>query len=142
MVNIFISQNTYVVLQHMFLSLYDEVTNVLCVSILSHDRYQYDSLILSSDTGGLPELLHKQPVSLNFLLQSQIDCLVGGGLPYRLLKRRCSRVTELVFANSSTQKPSLPQQQPFCFSDIKCADVVLTLRKNVCATTQIVCPLR
>jgi hypothetical protein len=31
----------------MFLSLYDEVTNVLCVSLLSHDRYQYDSLILS-----------------------------------------------------------------------------------------------
>jgi len=28
----------------MFLSLYDEVTNVLCVSLLSHDRYQYDSL--------------------------------------------------------------------------------------------------
>jgi intein-encoded DNA endonuclease-like protein len=25
----------------MFLSLYDEVTNVLCVSLLSHDRYQY-----------------------------------------------------------------------------------------------------
>ena len=31
----------------MFLSLYDEVTNVLCVSLLSHDRYQYDSPILS-----------------------------------------------------------------------------------------------
>ena len=30
------------VLRHMFLSLYDEVTNVLCVSLLSHDRYQYD----------------------------------------------------------------------------------------------------
>jgi hypothetical protein len=29
------------------LSLYGEVTNVLCVSLLSHDRYQYDSLILS-----------------------------------------------------------------------------------------------
>ena len=53
------------VLQYMFLCLYDEVTNVLCVSLLSHDRYQYDSLILSSDTGGLPELLplHKEPVS-------------------------------------------------------------------------------
>jgi len=49
----------------MFLSLYDEVTNVLCMSLLSHDIYKYDSLILSSDTGGLPELLplHKQPVS-------------------------------------------------------------------------------
>jgi hypothetical protein len=34
----------------MFLSLYDEVTNVLCVSLLSHDRYQYDSLILSKQT--------------------------------------------------------------------------------------------
>ena len=44
----------------------------VCVSLLSHDRYQYDSLILSSDTGGLPELspMHKQPVSWNFLLQS------------------------------------------------------------------------
>ena len=49
----------------MSLSLYDEVTNVLCLSLLSHDRYQYDSLILSSDTRGLSELLplHKQPVS-------------------------------------------------------------------------------
>ena len=76
------------------------------MSLLSHDRYQYDSLILSSDTGGLPELspLHKQPVSWNFLLQSYIDCLVDGGLPYRLLKRRCTRVTEFVFASSSTQK--------------------------------------
>ena len=56
----------------MFLSLYDEVTNVLCVSLLSHDRNKYDSLILSSDTGGLPERLplHKQLVSWNFLLQS------------------------------------------------------------------------
>ena len=55
-----------------FLSLYDEVTNVLLVSLLSHDRYQYDSLILSSDTGGFKELLllHKQPVSWNFFLQS------------------------------------------------------------------------
>ena len=90
----------------MFLSLYDEVTNVLCVSLLSKDRYQYDSLILSSDTSGLPELLplHKQPVSWNFLLHSQIDCRVGGGLPHRLLKRRCTRVTEFVFADSSTQK--------------------------------------
>ena len=49
----------------MFLSLYDEVTNVPCVSLLSQDSYQYDSLILSSDTRGLPELLpsHKQAVS-------------------------------------------------------------------------------
>ena len=53
------------VLLYLFLSLYDEVTNVLCMSLLSHERYQYDSVILSSDTGGLPELLplHKQPVS-------------------------------------------------------------------------------
>ena len=51
------SQNTYMVLWYMFWSLYDEVTNVLCVSLLSHDRYQYHSLILSSDTGGLPDLL-------------------------------------------------------------------------------------
>jgi len=53
------------VLWYMFLSLYDEVTNVLCVSLLSHNRHQYNSLILSSDTGGLPELLplHKQRVS-------------------------------------------------------------------------------
>jgi hypothetical protein len=33
-----------------FFGLYDEVTNVLCVSLLSHDRYQYDSLILSKQT--------------------------------------------------------------------------------------------
>jgi len=39
----------------MFLSLYDEVTNVLCVSLLSHDRYQYDSLILSKQTWALPQ---------------------------------------------------------------------------------------
>jgi hypothetical protein len=38
----------------MFLSLYDEVTNVLCVSLLSHDRYQYDSLILSKQTWAYP----------------------------------------------------------------------------------------
>jgi hypothetical protein len=38
----------------MFLSLYDEVTNVLCVSLLSHDRYQYDSLILSKQTWTYP----------------------------------------------------------------------------------------
>jgi hypothetical protein len=38
----------------MFLSLYDEVTNVLHVSILSHDRYQYDSLILSKQTWAYP----------------------------------------------------------------------------------------
>jgi hypothetical protein len=42
------------VLQYMFLSLYDEVTNVLCVSLLSHDRYQYDSLILSKQTWAYP----------------------------------------------------------------------------------------
>jgi hypothetical protein len=38
----------------MFLSLYDEVTNVLCVSVLSHDRYQYNSLILSRQTSAYP----------------------------------------------------------------------------------------
>jgi hypothetical protein len=31
----------------MFLSLYDKVTNVLCVSHLSHDRYKYNSVTLS-----------------------------------------------------------------------------------------------
>jgi hypothetical protein len=30
------------------------VTNVLCVSLLSHDRYQYDSLILSKQTWAYP----------------------------------------------------------------------------------------
>ena len=67
---------------------------------MSHER------VPTFPRGGLPELspLHKQPVSWNFLLQSYIDCLVGGGLPYRLLKWRCTRVTEFVFANSSTQK--------------------------------------
>ena len=34
----------------MFFSLYDEVKNVMCVSLLSHDRYQYDSLGLSKQT--------------------------------------------------------------------------------------------
>jgi hypothetical protein len=38
----------------MVLSLHDEVTNVLCVSLLSHDRYQYDSLILSKQTSAYP----------------------------------------------------------------------------------------
>jgi hypothetical protein len=38
----------------MFLSVYDEVTSVLCVSLLSHDRYQYDSLILSKQTWAYP----------------------------------------------------------------------------------------
>jgi hypothetical protein len=42
------------VLWYMFLSLHDEVTNVLCVSLLSHDRYQYDSLILSTQTWAYP----------------------------------------------------------------------------------------
>jgi hypothetical protein len=38
----------------MFLSLYDEGTNFLCLSLLSHDRYQYDSLILSKQTWAYP----------------------------------------------------------------------------------------
>ena len=121
----------------MFLSLYDEVTNVLCVSLLSKDRYQYDSLILSSDTSGLPELLplHKQPVSWNFLLHSQIDCLVGRGLPYSLLKRRCTRVTEFVFANSSTQKAFSTTVTvillQWCQGRWRCADVTKEcLEKN------------
>jgi hypothetical protein len=38
----------------MFLCLYDEVTKVLCVSLLSHDRYQYYSLILSKQTWAYP----------------------------------------------------------------------------------------
>jgi hypothetical protein len=38
----------------MFLSLYDEVTNVLCLTLLSHDRYQYDNLILSKQTWAYP----------------------------------------------------------------------------------------
>jgi hypothetical protein len=38
----------------MFLSLYDEVTNVVCVSLSSHDRYQYYSLILSKQPGAYP----------------------------------------------------------------------------------------
>jgi hypothetical protein len=31
-----------------------QVTNVLCVSLLSHDRYQYDSLLLSKQTWAYP----------------------------------------------------------------------------------------
>jgi hypothetical protein len=38
----------------MFLSLYDEVTNVLCVSLLSHDRSQYGRLIVSKQTWAYP----------------------------------------------------------------------------------------
>jgi hypothetical protein len=38
----------------MFLSLYDEVKNVLCLSLLSRDRYQYDSLIVSKQTWAYP----------------------------------------------------------------------------------------
>jgi hypothetical protein len=38
----------------MFLSLYGEVINVLRVSLLSHDRYQFDSLILSEQTWEYP----------------------------------------------------------------------------------------
>jgi hypothetical protein len=49
-----LAKNTYMALQYMFLSLYDEVTNVLCMSLVSHDRYQYDSLILSRQTGAYP----------------------------------------------------------------------------------------
>ena len=96
------------------------------------DRYQYDSLILSPDTGGLPELLplHKQPVSWNFLLQSQTNCLVGGGMPYRLLKRRGTRVTEFVFANSSTQRAFSTTVAAILRQCFKGADVVLTSRKN------------
>jgi hypothetical protein len=39
-----------------FLSLYDEITNVLFVSILSHYRYKYDSLILYKQTWAI--LIH------------------------------------------------------------------------------------
>jgi hypothetical protein len=38
----------------MFVSLHDKVTNVQCESLLSHDRYQYDSLILSKQTWAYP----------------------------------------------------------------------------------------
>jgi hypothetical protein len=38
------------VLYYMFLNLYDEVTNYLYMSLLSHDKYQYDSLIQSKQT--------------------------------------------------------------------------------------------
>jgi len=38
------------VLQYIFLSLYDEVTNVLCVSLLSHNRCQYDTTTLDWPT--------------------------------------------------------------------------------------------
>ena len=42
------------VLQYLFLSLEGEVTNVLCLSLLPHDRYQYDILILSKQTSAYP----------------------------------------------------------------------------------------
>ena len=51
----------------MFLSLYDEVTNVLCVrpSVTRQISIRQSNSTVSSDTGGLPELLplHKQRVS-------------------------------------------------------------------------------
>jgi hypothetical protein len=39
---------------YLLLNLYDEVINVLCVSLFSHDRYHYDSLILSKQTWAYP----------------------------------------------------------------------------------------
>ena len=42
------------VLYCIFWSLYEEVTNVLCVSLLSHNRYLYDNLILSKQTWAYP----------------------------------------------------------------------------------------
>ena len=121
------------VFQYMFLSSYDEVTNVLCVSLLSHDRYQYDSLILPSDTGGLPELLpsHKTTSLLKFLAP------VADRLPCRWRftissseKTRYKSNGVRSSLNPADKRPSLPQQQPFCFSDLKGADVVLTSRKK------------
>jgi hypothetical protein len=67
---------------YMFSILYDEVTNVLCVSLLSHDRYQYDSLILSKQTWAYPrQHLHQLlwyivSVHLNLLeVEEQKLCL-------------------------------------------------------------------
>jgi hypothetical protein len=66
----------------MFLTLYDEVTNVLCVSLLSHDRYQYDSVILSKQTWAYPRQhlqqllwyaeLTKECLETNFHLSSTL----------------------------------------------------------------------
>jgi hypothetical protein len=73
----------------MFLSLYDKVTNVLCVSLLSHDRYQYNSLILSKQTWAYPQHLQqllwcqgrwpgtdvtKECLETNFHISSMLQC--------------------------------------------------------------------
>jgi hypothetical protein len=47
---VWFSQNTYMVLQYVFFSLDKKITYDLCVSTLSHNRYQYDSLIPSKQT--------------------------------------------------------------------------------------------
>jgi hypothetical protein len=59
----------------MFLSLYDKVTNNLTLArvvdfLRERVNVSRTHSTISSDTGGLPELLplHKQPVSLNFML--------------------------------------------------------------------------
>jgi hypothetical protein len=51
----------------MSLSLYDQVTNVLCVSLLSHDRYQYDNPLRSRHTGACPSQ-HSQQLLRCFAL--------------------------------------------------------------------------
>jgi hypothetical protein len=78
----------------MFLSLYDEVTNVLCVSHLSHGRYQYDSLILSKQTWAYP-CQHLQQllwciISVRLNLPEVEECLeTNFHLSSTLLRKLC-----------------------------------------------------
>jgi hypothetical protein len=56
----------------MSLSLYDWVTNVLCVSLSSHDRYQYNNAIRSKHTGACTHQLLWR-VALDRLRLQEVD---------------------------------------------------------------------
>jgi hypothetical protein len=56
-----ISQNSYMFLYYILLTLYNEFrTNVSSLGLLSHDRYQYDSRILSKQNWAYPRQLLRQ----------------------------------------------------------------------------------
>jgi hypothetical protein len=76
----------------MFLSLYDEVTNVLCVCLLSHDRYQYDSLILPKQTEHILSTLETAVVMSRALTWCDVtkECLeTSFHLSSTLLRKLC-----------------------------------------------------
>jgi hypothetical protein len=45
-----------------------------------------------------------------------MDCLAGGDFPKRILKRRCTTVTQLVLLNLSTQNASPQHLRPSCLT--------------------------